>query len=194
MPFWVNGRDSQTGQATDPFFSEAGSEEAAREEATAQGMIVESVERHTETERSPQRAPPPAPMSEEPMSAGRGGGGGYELGSEQRALISSLAWYMRVLGVVLIVLGGFQLTFGLLANRSGNAGPLIQGLLGLIMGGLTAGVASNFRRVVESRGQDISHLMDALSGLKLIYAIQVWVFGIALAAVAVAILFAGAAW
>lgn len=50
MPFWVYGHDRDT-EERDRFFSEAASEDAARAEAVAQGMIVESV--------SPFNAEPP---------------------------------------------------------------------------------------------------------------------------------------
>ncbi len=43
MPYWIRGRDSQTGKPTDPFFSDSDDEAAARAEATTQGMVVESV-------------------------------------------------------------------------------------------------------------------------------------------------------
>ena len=45
MPFWVYGRDSDTGE-TAQFLSEAATEQAARAEAGEQGIIVDSVESH----------------------------------------------------------------------------------------------------------------------------------------------------
>jgi hypothetical protein len=44
MAFWVYGRDAATGQARDPLFVEAESEEAARASAVAAGLIVDEVE------------------------------------------------------------------------------------------------------------------------------------------------------
>jgi hypothetical protein len=46
-----------------------------------------------------------------------------------------------------------------------------------------------FRRIVDSRGRDIGHLMEALSGLRLMYALQVWTVaaGIALIALVLAL-------
>jgi hypothetical protein len=46
MPFWVYGRDGATGQPINPFFSEAANEAAARAEAEARGIIVESLKLH----------------------------------------------------------------------------------------------------------------------------------------------------
>lgn len=44
MPYWVHGRDNESGEPTDPFFTDAEDETVARAEATAQGIIVETVE------------------------------------------------------------------------------------------------------------------------------------------------------
>ena len=44
MPFWIYGRDGETGQPTDPFFSDSRDESAARREAEALGIQIESVE------------------------------------------------------------------------------------------------------------------------------------------------------
>ena len=43
MPYWVYGKDA-TGKSSEPFFSEAESEEVAREEARTQGITVEEAE------------------------------------------------------------------------------------------------------------------------------------------------------
>src|SRR5262245_56535541 len=65
MPFWVYGRDRETGKPTEPLFSDATSDTAARAEATEQGMIVERIELHTEADSAgptamPRDAAPPA--------------------------------------------------------------------------------------------------------------------------------------
>ncbi len=54
-------------------------------------------------------------------------------------------------------------------------------VLGLILGGLTWYAASAFRRIGDARGKDMEHLMDALSSLRWIYTIQIWVVLAALA-------------
>jgi hypothetical protein len=173
MAFWVYGRDSQTGAKTDPLYSEAASEEAARAEATAQGMVVESVERHDEGWR------PPALVS--PSAGGPGSiGPQYEFTPEQCQVIGRLASYMTIFGVALLLGGAGQLLDGLVSGRPRGAAQFIQGALGLVIGGLTAYAAAGFRLAVETRSRDVDHLMAALSGLKLVYAIQVWAVGVAL--------------
>ena len=44
MPYWVYGRDSSTGQPSEPFFCDAESEEDARKQANAAGISSEEVE------------------------------------------------------------------------------------------------------------------------------------------------------
>jgi hypothetical protein len=44
MSYWVYGKDSATGQPSEPFFCDAESEEAARQQASAEGIVVEEVE------------------------------------------------------------------------------------------------------------------------------------------------------
>src|SRR4051794_5587781 len=48
MPFWIYGSDNATGLRIDPFFSGADTEQAARAQAEAHGIRVESLERYAE--------------------------------------------------------------------------------------------------------------------------------------------------
>ncbi len=69
MAYWVYGRDSQTGEKTNPFFSEAATEDAARAEATAQSMLVEWVETHVEERARPGASFTPAPETKQTTRA-----------------------------------------------------------------------------------------------------------------------------
>lgn len=177
MAYWVYGQDAQTGERTDPLFSEAATEEAARAEAIAQGMIVESVERHDDASR---------PLSPKSRHDGRRAavdprdGRSYEFTPEQCRVIGRLALYMTIAGILLMLWGAGQLLDGLVEGHPERWAVWLQGALSLAIGGLTAYAAAGFRLVVDTRDRDVDHLMAALSGLKLIYAIQVWVAGIAL--------------
>src|SRR5262245_61114890 len=57
MPYWVYGRDATSG-AADQMLSDAATPEAAREQATAQGMIVERIEPAPATPDLTSREPP----------------------------------------------------------------------------------------------------------------------------------------
>jgi hypothetical protein len=140
-------------------------------------MIVESVERHDEGRRPPT---PPSPAGAGPASVDPRGKLSYEFTPEQCQVIGRLASYMTIFGGVLMLFGAGQILDGL-AGRAGSAARLMQGAFILVIGGLTAYAAAGFLLVVETRSRDVDHLMAALSGLKLVYAIQVWVAGVALA-------------
>jgi hypothetical protein len=60
MPYWIRGRDRETGRALEPFPSDAPSEMAARVDAIASGIIVESI---TAVDAPPGERPmPPLPL------------------------------------------------------------------------------------------------------------------------------------
>jgi hypothetical protein len=194
MAYWVYGRDRTTGQPTEPFFSEAQTEETARAEAAAQDMIVESVERHVggpEGARvepvawSPVAEPAGLPSATEPAPGPVNAPDAYEFTPDQNQVIGKLSWYMRIFGAVLILGGALRLIGGLTAGQAEGGSWLIDGTLGLILGGLTISAARAFTAIVDTRGQDLHHLMEALGRLKTIYAIQVWLIGIALVLVAI---------
>jgi hypothetical protein len=99
----------------------------------------------------------------------------YEFDPEQNALIGSLAAKMRFVGLVLIALGVLALLGSAATFRDVRDGNLIIfGLLQVIIGVWTRSAASSFRQVVETKGSDITHLMDALDDLRKLYALQYW--------------------
>ena len=188
MPFWLYGRDSITGQPTDPFFSAAATEEAARSEATAQGMLVDSVEAHLDPQGAwPTRTDNESSAAPIEFTTSDASEHSYEFTGEQIETIRSLASYMRVVAVAGVLMGLVALLAGFVSHRRGGE-FLIHGLLLVIIGSLTYSAASAFMRTVETRGRDIENLMDALRRLKSVYAIQVWVMGIALAMLVVVLL------
>lgn len=62
----------------------------------------------------------------------------------------------------------------------GGIASLIQAALALVIGGFTLQAAGAFRRIVDTRGDDIFHLMNALGALRTLYLIQVILFCIGL--------------
>ena len=164
MPYWIYGRDAQSDEPARRVYSEAGTEDEARAEGVARGMLVEAVRPAPLGERNgttPEREPP-AP------------GGAYEFTPAQNETIASLSRYMRLAGIVLVLFGVLQAVAAFLAPRNG-AGLVIQGVVSALLGALMISIAGHFRRIVDSRGRDIGHLMDALGKLRLMYAIQVWI-------------------
>lgn len=116
-------------------------------------------------------ATPPVPNRPAPAS--------YEFSPVQEQTISSLARLMQVIGGTSILFGALAL-LALLGSRSNALVVLVQSSLMITIGGLTFSVGGRFYRIRDSVGRDITHLMDALAGLRTIYLVQAWALGIAL--------------
>ena len=191
MAFWLYGRDPITGQPTDPFFSAATTEEAARSEATAQGMLVDSVEAHLDPQDAwPTRTDNESSAAPIEITTSGVSGHSYEFTGEQNETIRSLAFYMRVFAVATVLVGLVESLAGFASIRRDGAKLLIGGTLMMIVGSLTYSAGSAFMRTVETSGRDLENLMEALRCLKSVYAVQVWVMGIALVLVGVLLLWA----
>ena len=177
MGYWIYGRNAQSDEPARRLFSEAASEDAARAEGEARGLVVDAVR--------------PAPLAEMPADAAPRPpvpGGAYEFTEAQNATIASLVRYMRLAGIALLLFGLLQAAGGLISTRNGWS-LVVQAAVSLVLGALLMTIAARFRRIVDSRGRDIGHLMEALSGLRLMYALQVWTVaaGIALIALVLAL-------
>ncbi|HVF33780.1 MAG TPA: hypothetical protein VND91_00480 [Candidatus Saccharimonadia bacterium] len=181
MGYWIYGRDATSDEPARRIYSEAVTEAEAHAEAVARGMQVEAVrpalpgERDAESGMHPVAVPVP--------------GGPYEFTLAQNETIASLARYMRLAGIALLAFGVIQIVAGFLAERGGIA-LFIQGALSLVLGALAISIAGHFRRIVDSHGRDIRHLMDALGRLRVMYAIQVWAIAAGAALIAIVIVVA----
>ncbi|MBP3958166.1 hypothetical protein J8F10_23195 [Gemmata sp. G18] len=111
----------------------------------------------------------------------------YEFNDEHNREISALADAMRVTSGLMLLVG---LAFVVLAalttmqtvNSGGNYGPAIglgsAALLCLCIGFWTGGAATSFRKVVETKNEDIWHLMNALGSLRSMYGLlRTLIFG-----------------
>ena len=106
-------------------------------------------------------------MTETPPSTGA-----YEFTGEQNQTIRSLALYMQILAVIMLVFGGLQIGAGLVSSEPTAKAGILPGGVILIFGILTLRAAAAFRRIVSSTGGDIGHLMNALSSLRGLYQMQ----------------------
>jgi hypothetical protein len=104
----------------------------------------------------------------------------YEFNAEQNRTLNELAAAMEVVAALMKVLGLIFLIFcGLLvlqaAQVASGYGPVIglgsATLVCLSIGFWTSSSARSFRRIVESKNQDIWHLMNALGSLRAMYAL-----------------------
>ena len=103
---------------------------------------------------------------------------GFEFNEQQNATIKSLASCMRWVGAVMLVIGALQCIVGVVTIAKQGLPSLLQGLILIVFAVFTYKAADAFRRIVDSSGQDIAHLMVALSSLRSLYRLQVIILAI----------------
>ncbi len=115
----------------------------------------------------------------------------FEFNDEHNREISALADAMRVTSGLLLLVGLAFLVLGTLTvmqvvntgdNTVRNYGPAIglgsAALLCLCIGFWTGGAATSFRKVVETKNEDIWHMMNALGSLRAMYGLlRTLIFG-----------------
>lgn len=94
---------------------------------------------------------------------------------------------MRFVGYILIALGVLVLIAGIVNFRLSGFTTIIQGIIQLLIGIWTAKAATSFQLIVKTQGNDIENLMNALGELRKLYALQYWIFIIALVLVVIGI-------
>jgi hypothetical protein len=103
----------------------------------------------------------------------------YEFNDEQNREFSALADAMRVTaglmqlaGLAFVVLAALTVAHAINAN-TGGYGPAIglgaAALLCLCIGFWTGGAATSFRKIAETKNEDVWHLMNAVGSLRAMY-------------------------
>ncbi len=116
-------------------------------------------------------------MSSQPAVEGKAG---YEFTPAQDQVMADLAKKMSLVGKVLLVFGVIGVIAGLLLITSGGVGALIQGTLNIFIGLWTARASRSFSAIVETKGNDIHHLMNAMENLSKRYGLEYYIIIIAL--------------
>jgi hypothetical protein len=138
----------------------------------------------------------------------------YEFSAAENTVFGGLAGKMRFVGVILMVVGVLYLLLGglvVVGAITGESVPVAQkvdgavtmtsqrlhvghslgyfvgGIIYLLMGMWTGNSAAAFRRIVDTQGSDISHLMDAVTNLHKLYTLQFWLILIGLIVMLVAL-------
>ena len=100
----------------------------------------------------------------------------FEFTAEQDRLISRLASNMKLLAIVLLVLAPLRLVFGGLDVAShplAGGLSLVEGLLTGLLGMVMLKGAADARYMVETKGYDKEHLLNAVESLTVFYRVQV---------------------
>lgn len=109
----------------------------------------------------------------------------YEFTADQNVVIGGLAGKMKLVAIFLVTIGILS------AMVNWVQGSIITGLiLGLVyalIGVWTFDAARSFRKIVDTQGSDISHLIDALKDMRRIYTLQFWVILVASILILIAI-------
>ncbi|MBD1206975.1 MAG: hypothetical protein H9535_00980 [Ignavibacteria bacterium] len=99
----------------------------------------------------------------------------YEFSTEHNTLFTNLASKLRTVGITFIVLGVLQSFLALInAGTFGIITGVAGGVLFAVIGVLMVNAASSFKLIVDTEGQDIDNLMQALRSLLSMYTVQFW--------------------
>lgn len=104
----------------------------------------------------------------------------YEFSDAENALIRDLAGKMHFVGLFGIALGILTIAVGGLIL---HVGPILTGTFYAVLGLWTQRASTAFKSIVDTKGSDVTHLIDALSDLRRLYSLQYWlaVLGLTLA-------------
>jgi hypothetical protein len=106
------------------------------------------------------------------MSANLGDEQNYEFSDQQNTVINSLSSFMKIFGIICVA-GGVLMILGSLMIVKAVSGDQLQAVFVIILGVLQYQASAAFRSVAKTQGNDIHHLMNALTILKNVYKVQV---------------------
>jgi hypothetical protein len=100
----------------------------------------------------------------------------YEFSSVENETIAAAGARARTWAVLSIIFGALQLLLGVATLGKGgltSIGYLVGAPVSVVVGVTILGVASALRSAVDTRGNDIGHVMQALKKLGTAYTIQI---------------------
>lgn len=109
-------------------------------------------------------------------------GGQYEFGDAENRIITKTYTRVRVQAIMLMVVGAGQVLLGFAGTSILGTIGLLGGVVNVVVGAVLLGAAAAFERVVKSRGNDITHMMEALDKLATASGISIVVAAVAFAA------------
>lgn len=97
----------------------------------------------------------------------------YEFSNSQNDLLAKVSTRMNFVGWAFVLLGIFLIARQIFTPDL-NLLIIIIGFLNLLIGFSTKKAAQSFKLIVDTQGNDMQHLMNALSSFLRIYNIQFW--------------------
>ncbi|WP_019501575.1 hypothetical protein [Pseudanabaena sp. PCC 6802] len=115
----------------------------------------------------------------------------YEFNDSENSIFADVATKMRAVGFISMFFGSVGAVLSLfLLSQAKEPRATHQAILGIIQGGYflligtwTSNAGSSFKQIVDSRGKDISNLMDAMRSLRKLYTLQYWLLALAMVVV-----------
>ena len=101
---------------------------------------------------------------------------GYEFNESENSTFAILASSMNVVGIMMLLLG----TIMALSIFTGNVDGLLVGIVFLFIGVWNRHASTSIQAIVDTKDQDIEHLMTAMGELQKIYYFQKWLLIIGL--------------
>lgn len=103
----------------------------------------------------------------------------YEFDDTQNATFAKLARAMMFVAVTLLLLSAFVGSAAVVVARSTLAGGAVLAPLAIaiaVMGAQLLAASRRFRRIVVTRGNDITNLMAAVNEMAVAYGVQRWLW------------------
>lgn len=94
----------------------------------------------------------------------------YEFTEEENVVVGDLANKMKFVGIFEIILGVIQILGGIFGDKSG----LVGGVVSIVVGIWTMNASKFFQKIVDTTGNDITNLMNAIRELLKLYKLQFW--------------------
>ena len=113
--------------------------------------------------------------------------GGYEFTGRENRAILALVRYMVAVQWVLVVVAVLAGLAGAVQLRTAwpvGVAAVATAVVNMVLAGFTFRAVGSFRLIVDTRGEDVDHLMNALLALKGVYAVQLCGFTVQVVAAA----------
>ena len=102
----------------------------------------------------------------------------FEFDDSQNEVLGDLSGKMSFVGTLLMILGVLMLAVGaatLIAVGLEGIGSLGAGIVYFLIGFWTRNASASFKEIVNTEGQDITNLMNAMGQLRRLYTLQYWI-------------------
>jgi hypothetical protein len=117
--------------------------------------------------------------------------GNYEFNEYENSLVDKAASRAKLWGIISTVIGALQVlgSCGMFASPT-LAAQLPTGIVGIVVGVTFIGVGNSLKAVVDTQGNDMMHLMQAMQKMSTAFIIQIIcaIVGFVLAAIAMVLI------